>query len=74
MNKGSDIATVISNILNPIRFYNPRFDSWHSHFSIESSGLLIAKSDIASATIKILDLNHPDSIIERLEMLKRRLI
>ncbi len=74
LNKGSDIATVISDILNPIRFYNPCFDNWHSHFSIESSGLLIAKSDIASATIKILDLNHPDSIIERLEMLKRGLI
>jgi HNH endonuclease len=74
LNKGSDIATVFSDISKPIRFYNPRIDNWKSHFSVDSSGMLIGQSDIALATIKIFDFNHPDSIIERLEMLKHGLI
>lgn len=65
LNKGSDIATILTNPTKPIRFYNPRIDNWDIHFKIESSGLIIPQTEIGEATIKILDLNHPDSIIER---------
>ena len=68
LNKGSDIATVLTSPTKPIRFYNPRIDNWDNHFKIEPSGLIFPKTEIGEATIKILDLNHPDSIIER-EML-----
>jgi hypothetical protein len=74
LNKGTDIATFVHDLSKPIRFYNPRTDEWHQHFETDSSVLLIGKTEIALATIKILDLNHPDSIIERLEMLKIGLI
>lgn len=65
LNKGSDIATFLDSKINPIRFFNPRIDSWREHFLVEPSGLIISKTDIGKATIKILDLNHPDSLIER---------
>ena len=68
LNKGSDIATVLTSPIKPIRFYNPRIDNWNKHFKIESSGLITSQTEIGEATIKILNLNHPDSIIER-EML-----
>ncbi len=68
--KGSDVATFINNISNPIRFFNPRTDHWRDHFIIENTGLIGANSSIAEATIKILHLNHPDSIIERREMIR----
>lgn len=71
INKGSDIATFLEEPTIPIRFFNPRIDDWNYHFLANESGLLEAKTDIGLATIKILDLNHPDSIIERREMIRR---
>ncbi|PLK46006.1 HNH endonuclease [Emticicia sp. TH156] len=70
-NKGSDIATFLEESNIPVRFFNPRIDNWNDHFIAGESGLLEAKTDIGTATIKILDLNHPDSIIERREMIRR---
>jgi HNH endonuclease len=70
LSKGSDIATFLEQNLTPVRFFNPRIDIWEEHFELEETGLLDSKTDIGSATIKILDLNHPESIIERREMLQ----
>ena len=74
INKGSDIATVLSDIRLPVRFYNPRLDVWSEHFEAQSTGLLISKSMIGEATIKILELNQTDSIIERIKMIRLGLI
>lgn len=71
INKGSDIATFLEKPNIPVRFFNPRTDAWNDHFLPNELGLLEAKTDIGQATIKILDLNHPDSIIERREMIRR---
>jgi hypothetical protein len=46
------------------RFFNPRIDKWNAHFEA-IDGEIIPKTNIATATIKILDLNHPDRIILR---------
>lgn len=70
INKGSDIATFIDESNVPIRFFNPRKDTWSEHFKLELTGYLSPKTKIGEATIKILALNHPDSIIERLSMIK----
>ena len=70
VNKGSDIGTFTDNSESIIRFFNPRTDNWNDHFSTESSGCLTPKTNIGEATIKILDLNHPDSIIERRELIR----
>jgi hypothetical protein len=67
-NKGSDLGTFVENPSKLIRFFNPRIDIWNDHFSLDKSGLISSKTDIGKATIKILDLNHIDSIIERKEL------
>lgn len=72
-NKGSDIATFLDDISIPIRFFNPRTDTWNDHFEIDLSGLILPKTAIAEATIKIFGMNHPDSIIERGEMIRRNI-
>lgn len=72
-NKGSDVATFITSITNPIRFFNPRNDIWEEHFEIQVSGIILPKTDIGEATIKVLDLNHPDSVTERELMLLKGL-
>ncbi len=74
INKGSDVATVLSDITLPVRFYNPRLDNWAEHFEVHSTGLLISKTSIGEATIKILELNQTDSIIERTKMVRLGLI
>lgn len=71
INKGTDIATVLPDFPEPIRFFNPRTEKWLDHFNLEPSGFIAGKTPIGKATVKILNLNHPDSIIERKEMLLR---
>ena len=67
--KGIDIAT-LSPITNElIRFYNPRVDRWNRHFGLNDE-LIIPKTEIGEATVRILQMNHDDRILERL-VLKR---
>lgn len=73
-NKGSDIATRLLPQPELIRFFNPRTDTWADHFKLEESGLIVAKTSIGEATIKIFKFNHPDSLIERKELLQKGLI
>lgn len=70
LKKGSDIATFLTNPNTLIRFFNPRTDNWDDHFHAENTGLIVAKTTIGAATIKIFNFNHPDSIIERSEMMR----
>ncbi len=72
--KGSDIATFVDDPENIVRFFNPRIDIWEDHFSLYETGEIIAKSMIGAATIKILRFNHPESIIERKELVRKGLI
>lgn len=64
VNKGSDIGTVLLPDRTLIRLYNPRIDYWHDHFEIEN-GVIYAKTAIGQATIKILDFNNVDRVLER---------
>ena len=72
--KGPDVATFLDDIRIAVRFYNPRIDLWDDHFSVDTTGLMNDKTDIGRATIKILGLNHPDAIIERIEMIRLGLL
>lgn len=72
-NKGTDIATYIGKPSRLTRLFNPRSDEWDQHFQIELTGEIIAITRVGRGTIKILDLNHPDSIIERLVLIRKGL-
>lgn len=63
-NKGSDLGTLDSDG-TLIRFFNPRTDDWKNHFEMDDSGLIVHKTAMGAATIKIFQFNHPDRIIER---------
>jgi len=68
--KGSDIASVVLGQDQLVRLYHPRNDRWRNHFRLD--GVIIEPlSQIAEATIRILQMNHDDQILERLT-LKRR--
>ena len=72
-NKGSDIATFVNDHENPIRFFHPRKDHWEDHFEVEESGLIVPKTLIGKGSIKIFDFNHPDSLIERKELIRNNI-
>jgi hypothetical protein len=62
--KGSNLGTYLLDSQRLIRLFNPRKDKWHLHFEI-SEGEIIAKTKIAAATVKVLNLNDVDRIILR---------
>jgi hypothetical protein len=64
--KGSDVASLTSGSAVLTRLFNPRTDRWSEHFKFGSDGLTIeANTDIGAVTIKLLDLNHADRLLER---------
>jgi hypothetical protein len=50
-----------------IPLFNPRTQNWFDHFEA-NKGYIQSKTLIGEATIKLLDLNRPDKVEERLEM------
>ena len=68
--KGSDIASVQPETNKLTRFYNPRIDRWSEHFHL--NGIVIEPlTEIGEATVRILQMNHDDQILER-QVLSRR--
>jgi 5-methylcytosine-specific restriction endonuclease McrA len=63
--KGTDLGTYIDDSLNLIRLFHPRLDIWNDHFETDNSGFISPLTDIGTATVKVLSLNHADRIIER---------
>jgi hypothetical protein len=63
-NKGSDIGTVLLPNRTFIRLFNPREDIWMEHFEWNNRSI-IPLSDIGEATIKVLNLNDLNRIMER---------
>lgn len=66
--KGSDVGTIL-NEDSFIRFFNPRKDFWIDHFEI-SGNIILPKSKIGEGTVKILDLNNQERLIERQTLLE----
>ena len=67
--KGSNLGTYLPDSQRLIRLFSPRKDKWHLHFEL-SEGEIIAKTKIASATIKVLNLNDIDRIILRQSLME----
>ena len=68
--KGSDIASLKSKTDELVRFYNPRTMRWREHFRL--NGVLIEPlTAIGEATVRILQMNRDEQILER-QVLSRR--
>ncbi|HRJ14165.1 MAG TPA: HNH endonuclease signature motif containing protein [Saprospiraceae bacterium] len=62
--KGPNLGTLLSSESPIIRLFHPRLDVWTDHFSMED-GVIFGKTEIGEATVRLLEYNHPDNIIER---------
>jgi hypothetical protein len=64
--KGSDIGSITSRTGQLVRLFNPRTDRWSEHFQLELDQMTIrALTDIGEVTVRLLELNHADRILER---------
>lgn len=62
--KGSDVGTALLPDRTFVRLFDPRNDDWEEHFKLED-GVIIARTKIAQATVKVLKLNDVNRIVER---------
>lgn len=63
-NKGSDVGSYLFSTQQFVRLFNPRTDLWSDHFFLEN-GAILPKTEIAEATVKVLNFNDPEAIIDR---------
>ena len=63
--KGSDLASIDpeSGAITPL--FNPRRDRWTEHFRLEA-GRIEPLTANGRATVRLLQMNHPDRVEERL--------
>lgn len=66
--KGTDIGTILENEDILIRLFNPRKHNWFDHFDVIEA-IISAKTEIGAATIKVLDLNNINRILERQDLI-----
>lgn len=69
-NKGTNLGTILDNEDIVVRLFHPRKQNWFDHFDVSDNGIILPKSDIGNATIKLLALNEPDRIMERIDLIK----
>lgn len=62
--KGSDLTTFLDSYQDIIAIFNPRKQRWEDQF-IGENGQIVAYSRTGLATVKLLQLNDPDRIIQR---------
>ena len=67
-NKGTDIGTVLEDEDTFVCFFSPRKHDWAEHFKIEH-GLILPKTSLGAGTIKILNFNASNRVMERLELI-----
>lgn len=63
-NKGSDIASLMEESNELVRFYNPRNDVWSQHFRLDGVNIQ-PLTEIGHATSRILQFNNEDRTLER---------
>ena len=62
--KGSDIGSIIFETNTFVRLFNPRKDIWQEHFTLDGTEIH-SRTDIATVTIRLLDLNALERLLER---------
>ena len=68
--KGSDLGSLDGDG-RLIRFFNPRIERWADHFRL-AGALIEPMTGTGEVTARILELNSPDQIAERLPLIRQR--
>lgn len=68
LNKGPNIAGKDPVTGRTTRLFNPRTDTWESHFRWDGARL-VGRTGIARATIQVVDINHPAYMLVRASLI-----
>lgn len=66
--KGTDLGTFLGDEDVLVRLFYPRKQDWFQHFDV-ADGAIQPKTDVGAATVKLLALNHPNRVLERLDLI-----
>lgn len=66
--KGSDIAAYDDITQTIVPLYNPRTQTWFEHFEMQGA-VVVGKTIVGRATVRLLQINHPDQIESRQNLL-----
>jgi len=69
--KGSDIASLIPETDELVQFYNPRTMRWREHFYLNEV-VIEPLTEIGEATVRILQMNADEQILERQVLYRRK--
>ncbi len=69
LNKGTDLGSIVWQTGELVRFFNPRRDFWGEHFRLDGNAIQ-SLTDIGEVTVRILDFNHDERILERQELIE----
>lgn len=64
MRKGSDLASIDPETGALTALYHPRRERWSEHFRIEA-GRFVPLTPAERVTVRLLQLNHRDRVVER---------
>lgn len=67
-NKGNVVAIILPPDLWPCMFFNPRLKKWSDYFQLNGN-FIEPLNQTGAATIKVLQLNHFERLIERAELI-----
>ncbi len=67
--KGTDLGSLDPETAQLVPFYNPRIHAWAEHFRLEGARIIPLTAE-GRVTVAILQLNHPDRILERQRVLE----
>ncbi|MCK6691305.1 MAG: HNH endonuclease [Thermoanaerobaculia bacterium] len=59
--KGPNLGTLLDSNNEIIPLFNPRTQNWFEHFDVRN-GVIIPKTKIAMATVKLLEFNLPERV------------
>lgn len=66
--KGTDLGSLDPETRLLVPFYNPRIHTWAEHFRLEGAQIIPLTAE-GRVTVGILQLNHPDRVLERQRLL-----
>ncbi len=62
--KGTDLASIDRETGRLASLYHPRRERWSAHFRLEAARL-VPLTATARVTVRLLQMNHPDRVVER---------
>jgi hypothetical protein len=68
VSKGSDIASYDIETRELTPFFNPRQQDWYDHFDLVEAEI-IGKTPVGRVTVRLLQMNHPEEIEVRRQLI-----